>query len=237
MSQKKDVLSLFCTSTILTIQCAGKSIEKGDVMLNRMCTEPIASVQEKKPGAELLLDSEEDEESSIEGGPSGKEILLPDTLVKPIYSAEVWENPDDRYNKRVSVAILMCTDTEKRGDFTINVVAGGEFLEYSVFWPRAMNGTTALHKMWLVGKRVQQLESYHPMVRAFLPFLERNRKKHDGRVESKAKIPLPFAVKSRFEEFTLSFSCKERILYIVLKAPAQLARAAGSEPIAFIDLE
>ena len=202
-----------------------------------MCTEPIASVQEKKPGAELLIDSEEDDKSSIEGGYSGKEILLPDTLFKPIYSVGVWENPDDRDNKRISVAILMCTGTEKRGDFTINVVDGGEFLEYSVFWPRAMTDTTALHKMWLVGKGVQQIKSYHPMVRAFLPFLERNRRKHDGRVESKARIPLPFAVESRFEEFTLNFSSKERILYIILKAPAQLTRAAGSEPIAFIHLE
>ena len=75
------------------------------------------------------------------------------------------------------------------------------------------------------------------MVRAFLPFFERIRRKYNKKVKSKARIPLPFVVESRFEEYTLNFMSKERVRYLVLKAPAQQMQENSSEPIPFIDLE
>ena len=90
-------------------------------------------------------------------------------------------------------------------DLNVNVVDGGQVLEYTVFWPSALTNMQQLHKIWTIGKGVAKVESYHPQIKIFLPFLSRMMKKRtDQRVQSRACIYLPFVVETRFELFFLS---------------------------------
>lgn len=160
---------------------------------------------------------------------------MPRTEFKPIYAVGEWNNPEDLENRRVSVAILMCTGTEKRNDFTLNVVSQGWALEYSVLWPRAMVDMETLHKMWLLGAGdVPRIEKYHPMLKSFHPFLDSLRRPHDGNIETKSRISLPFKCETRFTFHTLQWTgSSQRVLYVILSAPAKQTCVLENEPIAF----
>ena len=43
----------------------------------------------------------------------GSELILSDSVFKPIYNLGVWLAPDDYQNAHVSVAILLFTSTDK----------------------------------------------------------------------------------------------------------------------------
>ena len=215
---------------------SGSATKKADVTLNRMC-----SAAELVPDDECTVDEGdggiEDEEGMTDSeSPGGAEVLMGENNFKPIYAIGKWQDPDDSDTGRVSVAILMFSGMRKQSDYMLNVVDGGLFLEYKVFWPAAIADTYKLHSMWIDGKGgARKIVQYHPMVRSFLPFIGRLRRAQDSKVEITARIPLPVKVETRFEEHVLQWTATgERILYIVLKQPTKQALVCDNGEIAFV---
>ena len=104
----------------------------------------------------------------------------------------------------------------------MNVVDGGEFLDYTVKWPSMIVNAEEMHGKWLVGgENSMALQSYHPMIGCFEQFISKLRTR-ESVVRTTARIPLPFEVESRFEYYLLKSTISSaRVLYVRLKAPAR----------------
>eukprot|EP00171_Calliarthron_tuberculosum_P006567 IDg6567t1 len=201
---------------------------KSELNLNKKCT--VADVVPdnfENTGMSIDLEHTDGESDSDEDAPSGVEVLMPHKEFKPIYSVGDWNNPEDLENRRVSVAILMCSGIDKRNDFCLNVVNQGWVLEYSVVWPHAMVNMEALHKMWLLGAGgVPRIEKYHPMLKSFDPFLEKLRRPHDGKIETKARISLPFKCETRFTFHTLQWAGSSQRVFMSFSVRLRSRRAS-----------
>ncbi len=74
--------------------------------------------------------------------------------------------------------------------------------------------------MWLAGDGVPKIEEYHPQVQGFFDFLEHFPSRQSDKIESFARIPLPFAVKPDFERHVLGWDGTAQIvLFVTLSAP------------------
>lgn len=164
----------------------------------------------------------------------GAEVIMSDLQFKPIYSIGAWQEPDENDNRYVSVAILMFTGQDKTTSFSVNVV-DGEYLEYSIAWPRPLCDTNLLHRKWISGegRNTRKLEYYHPMIRCFLPFISRIRGNREKMVTT-ARIPLPFPVETNVDQHLLKFpNTSARILYCMMRAPANKKRDTEEEDLVF----
>ena len=117
----------------------------------------------------------------------------------------------------------------------LNVVDGGEYLEYTVKWPSMMVNAEEMHKKWIVGGDSGiALQSYHRMIVCSNQFISKLQNRESA-VRTTARIPLSFEVESRFEYYlmksTISSTC---ISYVHLSAPArQRLHTTKEEDIVF----
>ena len=177
----------------------------------------VPTNDEVNDSIEVLSDCNESND-----GNGGSEILLHDSIFKPIYTLGVWLAPDDDENSQISVAILLFSGTDKKNEIDISVVDGGEYLEYSIKWPSMMTTAEEMHRKWLSGNGDEKLlQSYHPMVTCFKQFIAKLRNRQNI-VGTTARIPLPFEVESRFTYYLLKSPISSaRVLYVHLRAPAK----------------
>ncbi len=93
-----------------------------------------------------------------------------------------------------------------------------EYLEYTVRWPEALTENTLLHGKWLSGRGCQ---GSYTTTRWWSLFALLSVCAEDNRVETKARIPFPFPVESRFEQHFPKFpNSSANVLYATLQAPA-----------------
>ena len=140
---------------------------------------------------------------------------------KPIYSIGYWNDPDDIDNPRASVAILTFSGIGRLSDFSMNII-GGRTLVYKVVWPACMTVSNQLHVVWIDGKGYRKkLAYYHGMVKCF-DVMYAPMRRHDGRVETSASIPLNMKVETRPEIHLLAFpNNTAREIYVIIRGPAR----------------
>jgi len=164
---------------------------------------------------------------------AGAELILSEFNFKPIYNIGIWESTDGDGSRRVSVAILLFSGSDKKNQVKFKVL-DGQYLEYTFIWPSVMLNADDMHSRWLNGRQTKTLLSYHPMISCFRSFVSRMRGNNDC-IRTTARIPLPFPVESRFDvHFNTSQNSTARIAYVILRAPSECVDAiAGDEDIEF----
>lgn len=173
------------------------------------------------------------EDRSMVDGDFGMEIGLSEFFFKPIYSIGAWQKPDDNDNRYVSIAILFFTGQDTTSSYSVDVVDGGNYLEYSVAWPIPFEDPRLLHRKWIEGNGPLQIMPYHPMVTCFNQFIRRLRGDRE-RIRTTARLPLPFPVETDVEEHLLKFpGTSARVLYCVMRAPAQKTRRLEERELVF----
>ena len=105
----------------------------------------------------------------------GAQICLSEFYFKPIYALGAWQKPDDNHNRYVSIAILLFTGQDTTSSYSVDVVDGGNYLEYSVTWPIPFENPRLLHRKLIEVTGPQQIMHYHPMVTCFNQFIRRLR--------------------------------------------------------------
>lgn len=217
--RKAFLLSLFyfsiCSFLTLSFFAASKTRPKTSMMAN------IILGGAAEDAEDALLDRENDV-SGVEGGSDvvpGGELLMAPLQFKPFFVLSEWKHQRTKDN-RVSVAILLPTGVgEQEGDVRVSV-EDGLFLRVDVVWPPALTNVPMLMEMWLQGDGVPKIEDYHPQVQGFYDYLQQFQANQRDKVESFARLPLPFVVKPDFERHVLGWEGSSQIiLFVTLSAP------------------
>lgn len=139
----------------------------------------------------------------------------------PIHIISVWKEPGTT-NNRISLAILLPSGVTV-GNFSYRVLEGGREFELTVRWPDPMVDLDMMHKKWLTEDGPGRMEKYHPKYIGFEHALKVFRSRSSDRVESLARIALPFAVQTHIEcRNNLGWrEDRSRMLYVDLKAYEQ----------------
>ncbi len=94
------------------------------------------------------------------------------------------------------------------------------FLRIDFVWPSTLSNVSMPMEMWLEGDGVPKIEEYHPQVQGFYDFLEQFQERQTDKIESYARVPLPFAVKPDFERHVLGWEGTAQIvLFVTISAP------------------
>lgn len=144
---------------------------------------------------------------------------------KPPYTMGQWEN--DKWEKRISVAILMPSGTcNSTSDHDVRVVDDGKALEVSVKWPRSLTDPNFLHSIWTNDSSETTRIEGATRAASFRPFIRSLRNNSSQAIVSRYKIILPTTVKtdnSLTREDRRTYlrprATSEIVLYVTLEAP------------------
>eukprot|EP00171_Calliarthron_tuberculosum_P003541 IDg3541t1 len=172
-----------------------------------------------------VRDCDDDEEVDITEQKNiempGAEFLMSPLQFKPLYMLGSWKDPRTKDDK-ISIAVLLPSGiSEHPGDIVATVVDDW-FMQLSVTWPTSFMSTVQLMHIWLQGDGVEKIEDYHPHFQSFSAFRERFQTSEEDKIHSVARIPLPFAVKSDFEQHLLGWhGTSQTVLFLILSAPSR----------------
>ena len=95
-------------------------------------------------------------------------------------------------------------------------------MDYKVVWTACTAVSNQLHAIWIDGKGdLKNLANYHGMVKCFDAMYAPMRR-HDGRVDTSASIPINMKVETRPEIHLLAFpNTTARVIYVILRGPAR----------------
>ncbi len=130
-------------------------------------------------GSIAINDSVISEERSIPGGDYGMKFVLSEFFFKPIYALGAWQSPEDSDNRYVSIAILLLAVQDTTSSYSVDVVDGGNYLEYSVTQSILSENPRLLHRKWIKVDVLGQIMHYHPRVTCFNLFIRRLRGDHE----------------------------------------------------------
>jgi len=157
-------------------------------------------------------------DSDDSDGGAGSELTAGERQLRPLYLLSRWVEPGTT-TKMVSVAIVLPSGVGA-GDFSVRVVDSGQFLELTVQWPAALVDIEVMHRKWLRMIGNGGFQKYHPKYLGFEAALKKLRERNSDKVESSARIPLPFPVLSHFHgKYNLAWTDSNvRMLYVDLRA-------------------
>lgn len=162
-------------------------------------------------------DIEDTDAEDLEEG-AGSELISGDLSFKPLFMISSWTERST-LAKRLCVAIILPSGVGS-GDFTINVVDCGQYLQLSVVWPQPLMDVLVMHR-WKLADPSSGFMPYHPSVLGFEAALRELRRRSSDAVESVARIPLPIAVQTQVVSKT-NLSFREgggtKMIYVDLKA-------------------
>lgn len=159
--------------------------------LNRRCNVVDATLSSKKRRMSDNASEMAEEDCERTGG---AELVLGDLEFKPLYLISVWNEPTTTTNC-VTLAIVLPSGTGC-GNFSCRVVDGGEYVELTVGWPSPLINIETMHRKWLQVDSQDDFKLYHPKVIGFQNALKTMRMRSSDKIESTARIPLPFAVQT-----------------------------------------
>lgn len=193
--------------------------DDGDaVTLDRRCSAGETNPARKRRFAAVSDgEMEESDADGLEEG-AGAELTSGDLSFKPLFMISNWTERST-LAKRLSVAIILPSGIGT-GDFSINVVDGGQYLQLAVRWPQPLLDVLVMHR-WKLTDSDSTFMPYHPSVLGFEATLSELRSRNSDVVESVARIPLPFAVQTQIvSKANLAFreGGGTKMLYVDLKA-------------------
>lgn len=118
--------------------------------------------------------------------------------VQPLHMISEWIEPGTT-TKRLTVAILLPSGVLS-GQFAVRVADDGCALEISITWPNPMVELKMLHRKWLQADGSDRIEVYHPKLIGFERFLKSYRTRSTDKIESTARINLPYQVQTHISE-------------------------------------
>ena len=182
--------------------------------LGRMKSEK-SSTQTQDTHSESELDAEQ--ELGNKANIRGSEFILSNTEWVPLYSIWCWQDPNSR-EKCITVAVVLPSGVgDQNGQ--VNVYVDNEaYLAIRVDLPSALTNTTQLHKLWLSGATVPQIQNYHPRIQGHLQALD-SMSAETKKSTTKIELPCIVSPQIREKKFLSWKDTTQRVLYCTMVAP------------------
>lgn len=124
-------------------------------------------------------------------------------------------------NHRVTVAFVLPSGVEA-GEFSVRIVEGGHFLEYTVKCLAPLVDLEVIHKKWLLDPSCEY-QTYHPEFNGFIESVKPLRAPSTDWIEYSTRIYLPFDVENHIYHKINLVWCDNtvKMIYVCLKAVVQ----------------
>lgn len=131
---------------------------------------------------------------------------------RPIHATGVW---NEGSKKMCSIAVAFPGGCTEKDDSKLEVSGDGLSVVATMKWPKFMTSNTLLHSFM----NKMQLPEYHPRFVSFESFFMTLRPNQSARIESTAKIRLPFKVMKDIQMIKrIGTRDGVRVIYLDLKA-------------------